>query len=104
MRHLIRFAGLAAATSSLLIALPSAANADDHLANAATSSGTEERGFTNPVALNPSGTSGGASQPATVPGLGDPKAGENEGTPAFNDDALCDRVGTRSEGSPAACE
>lgn len=103
MRHLITTIGLTAATAALVAMVPAVAQADDHLANAATSSGADARGFTNPVAGNPSGTSGPAAQPATVPGLGDPAAGLDTGTPAFSGEALCERVEARSEGAPAMC-
>jgi len=87
-----------AALAALPILAPSVAQADDHLFNGATSPGAAVRGFTNPVALNPSGTSGTAAQPATVPGLGDPNAGLDEGTPAFSVDTLCIRLDARSMG------
>lgn len=67
-----------------LAALAPAALASDHLFNAATSPGAAQRGFTNPVALNPSGVSGPAAQPGTVPGEGDPKAGQDRTTPAVD--------------------
>jgi hypothetical protein len=38
----------------------------------------------NPVAQNPSGVSGNAAQPGTVPGAGDPKVGVDTGTPAVD--------------------
>lgn len=71
--------------AGVLIAVSAApALAHDHLFNAAHSSGVDNRGFINPVANNPSGTSGAMSQPATVPGGGDPKVGVDQGTPAVN--------------------
>lgn len=79
------------------------AAADDHLFNGATSNGSAQRGFANPVAGNPSGTSGAAAQPGTVPGLGDPKAGEDQGTPSFSCEALQERL-QRSEGVGPPCE
>lgn len=103
MRHLITTIGLTAATAALVAMAPAAAQADDHLFNATTSSGAGARGFGNPVAGNPSGTSGPAAQAVSVPGLGDPKVGEDTGTPAFSVEALCERVDARSEGAPAMC-
>jgi len=78
--------------------------ADDHLANGATSPGAEVRGFTNPVALNPSGTSGAAAQPGTVPGLGNPSAGGDLGTPAFDCQSLQERLAARSMGGGPTCQ
>ena len=69
-----------------------AAFADDHLFNGATAKGADERGFNNPVAGNPSGRSGGQAQPGSVPGLGDPKSGEDTGTPSFSAEALSERL------------
>ena len=63
-------------------ALPVAAS--DHLFNAANSEGADNRGFGNPVAGNPSGTSGAMASPGTVPGEGDPKVGGDLGTPAVD--------------------
>jgi hypothetical protein len=72
-------------TSALLVGVVSSpALASDHLFNAATSEGADNRGFANPVGANPSDTSGAQAQPGTVPGEGDPKAGEDIGTPAVN--------------------
>ncbi len=65
--------------------------ASDHLANAATAPGADQRGFTNPVAGNPSGVSGPASDPRTVPGEGNPNFGRETGTPAVNRDLVDDR-------------
>ena len=75
-----------------LIAVPLVASADDHLANAANSQGVDARGFRNPVAHNPSGHSGVAAMPATVPGLGNPNFGADQGTPSFNPDTLACRL------------
>ncbi len=58
--------------------------ASDHLFNAANAPGWMMRGFTNPVAGNPSGTSGAMAMPGTVPGEGDPKVGGDTGTPAVD--------------------
>ena len=67
--------------------------ADDHLFNGATSDGASVRGSTNPVAANPSGRSGPASDPGTVPGLGNPNAGADQGTPSFDPASLAERLG-----------
>ncbi len=69
--------------------------ADDHLFNGATAPGAAERGFANPVAGNPSGKSGAASDPGTVPGLGNPNAGADRGTPAFDPVSLEERLAGR---------
>ena len=80
------------------------AAADDHLFDAAHSQGVEARGFANPVAQNPSGTSGAAAQPGTVPGLGNPNAGADQGTPAFDCSSLTERLADRSGGVGPSCE
>jgi hypothetical protein len=80
-----------------------AASADDHLFDAAHSSGVDERGFTNPVAGNPSGTSGAAAQPGTVPGLGNPNTGADQGMPSFDCVSLAERLAARSEGVGPSC-
>ena len=92
--------GLAAAG----LALGGAASAHDHLVNGATRNGADNRGFANPVAGNPSGTSGGASQPGTVPGLGDPNSGGATGTPAFDCETLELRLAARSSGQGPDCD
>lgn len=56
--------------------------ANDHLADATSAPGASQRGFANPVVANPSGTSGAAARPGTVPGLGNPNAGNFTGTPS----------------------
>ena len=76
---------------------PLAAVADDHLANGATAEGADNRGFGNPVAANPSGTSGPAAQPGSVPGLGNPNAGADQGTPSFDPESRDERVEARSQ-------
>lgn len=76
---------------------PLAAMADDHLFNGATSEGADNRGFNNPVAANPSGTSGAAAQPGSVPGLGSPNAGADQGTPSFDPDSRDERVEAKSQ-------
>jgi hypothetical protein len=76
------------ATAVGLMLFGGAAAASDHLFNAATAPGSDDRGFGNPVAQNPSGVSGPMSQPATVPGEGDPNAGQDRGTPSVNPEFL----------------
>lgn len=76
------------ATAAGMMFLGGAASASDHLFNAATAPGADERGFTNPVARNPSGVSGPKSQPATVPGEGNPNAGGDTGIPSVNPELL----------------
>jgi hypothetical protein len=93
-------AGLAAAT---LVGGATAASAHDHLNHAAGSEGADDRGFVNPVAGNPSGQSGAASQPGTVPGLGDPTSGTSTGTPSFSCETLLLRLAARSEGAGPTC-
>lgn len=68
--------------------------ASDHLFNAATAPGADVRGFSNPVARNPSGISGAMARPGTVPGEGNPNAGQDQGTPAVD----LGLVNTRSGG------
>ena len=67
--------------------------AHDHLSNGATSAGADVRGFGNPVAGNPSDGTSRVSDPGTVPGLGNPKGGRNQGTPSFDSEALDTRLG-----------
>ncbi|MBE9553893.1 MAG: hypothetical protein IMF05_10565 [Proteobacteria bacterium] len=76
----------------VVMAFGGAAFADDHLFSAATSEGAGTRDFNNPVAGNPSGTSGAQAQPGSVPGLCDPKAGADTGTPSFSAETLSDRL------------
>lgn len=76
------------ATAVGLMLFGGAAAASDHLFNAATAPGSDDRGFGNPVAQNPSGVSGPASQPGTVPGEGNPNAGQDTGTPSVNPEFL----------------
>ncbi len=72
-------------TSALLVGVVSSpALASDHVFNAANSEGADNRGFANPVAANPSGTSGAQAQPGTVPGEGNPNAGQDTTTPAVD--------------------
>lgn len=84
-------ASLAVAAALALPALPAAAS--DHLSHSTDSPGAVERDFTNPVAANPSGTSGAAAQPTTVPGEGDPNAGQDLGTPSVDLGQVCIRSG-----------
>ena len=76
---------------SVGFALPVAAS--DHLFNAANSEGADNRDFGNPVAGNPSGTSGAMASPGTVPGEGDPKVGDDRGTPAVDLNLILVRSG-----------
>ena len=82
------------AAALLLASLALPAFASDHLFNAANAPGAAEREFANPVATNPSSTSGAAASPGTVPGEGNPAAGDDRGTPAAN----LDMVDERSDG------
>ncbi|MFA4964507.1 MAG: hypothetical protein WC709_02570 [Thermoleophilia bacterium] len=95
MNH--RFLTLLGLAVLALAVLAPAALASDHLFNAATAPGAAERGFTNPVALNPSGVSGGAAQPGTVPGEGDPNAGQDLTTPAVDLSLVTVRSGGHGE-------
>lgn len=72
------------ATAVGLMLYGATASASDHLFNAATAAGNDNRGFGNPVAQNPSGVSGPNAQPGTVPGEGNPNAGQDRGTPSVN--------------------
>jgi hypothetical protein len=101
--RVIRSGAVVAVASLSVIATSGLAFADDHLANGATSPGAAVRGFTNPVAFNPSGTSGAAAQPGTVPGLGNPSAGGDLGTPAFDCQSLLERLAARSMGGGPTC-
>jgi hypothetical protein len=87
-----------AVTTLALGVLAAPALAHDHLFNAAHAPGVADRGFVNPVAGNPSGVSGAASRPATVPGSGDPKVGIDTGTPAV--DLSLVNVRSGGHGSP----
>lgn len=78
------FIGACLLSIALVAATATSALASDHLFNAANAPGASQRGFANPVAGNPSGTSGPAAAPATVPGEGDPKSGGDLGTPAVD--------------------
>lgn len=97
----VRLVAVGSLTTAAMVAGTGLASADDHLFSATTSNG--QRDFANPVAQNPSGVSGAAAQPGTVPGLGDPKAGEDTGTPAFSCEALAERLAARSSGVGPSC-
>ena len=73
------------------LVLGSQAFAGDHLSHGASAS----RG--NPVATNPSGVSGPASDPATVPGEGDPNDGADLGTPSVEEDGGQTRAAARTD-------
>jgi hypothetical protein len=103
MRRKLKTLIAAVAVGAVVLVPAGTAMADDHLFNAASSQGVEQRGFANPVAENPSGTSGAAAQPGTVPGLGDPKSGTDTGTPAFDAESLCERLEARSSGAGPGC-
>ncbi|HET7479663.1 MAG TPA: hypothetical protein VFJ72_09135 [Rubrobacteraceae bacterium] len=93
--------GTALAASAMLIGATAApALAGDHLFNGSTSPGADQRGFANPVTANPSGTSGAAAKPATVPGEGNPNAGLDQGTPSVDLSAVSVRSG--GNGDPQA--
>ena len=79
-----RVTALVAAALLGFASLAPAALASDHLFDAATAPGAAERGFANPVAANPSGMSGTASRPGTVPGEGNPGSGQDLGTPSVD--------------------
>lgn len=106
MKNSIKRTAIAVATSVTLVVGVGfgTASADDHLANGATSEGVDNRGFGNPVGANPSGTSRPAAQPGTVPGLGNPNAGADQGTPSFECDVLHVRLAARSSGNGPACD
>ena len=100
-RRIVVAAGVALISA---LGVAGTAAADDHLANGATSNGADSRGFGNPVANNPSETSGSKAQPGTVPGLGNPNAGADQGTPSFDCDSLIERLTARSEGHGPSCD
>lgn len=102
-RRVIRSLAAGALTVGAVTAGAGAAAADDHLFDAAHSNGVDERGFVNPVAGNPSGTSGAAAQPGTVPGLGNPNSGADQGTPSFDCASLAERLAARSSGVGPSC-
>lgn len=80
------------------LGLAAPALASDHLANGANAPGADQRGFGNPVAENPSGTSGPAAKPGTVPGEGNPNAGQDLDTPSVDRDLVDDRSGGHGGG------
>jgi hypothetical protein len=88
-RIIVIVAGAVAAV--MLWAAP--AFAHDHLADATDAPGAGYRDFGNPVAQNPSGTSGAAARPATVPGGGNPNSGVDVGTPSADLSLVITRSG-----------
>jgi hypothetical protein len=94
-----RLIGLVSLLVLALAVLAPAALASDHLFNAANAPGAAQRGFGNPVALNPSGVSGPAARPGTVPGEGNPNAGQDQTTPAVDLSLVSVRSG--GNGQPA---
>ncbi len=91
---MLKRAGIVLGVCLLIVAASAApAFAHDHLFNAAHAPGAEVRGFANPVAGNPSGMSGAAAEPATVPGGGDPKVGVSIGTPSVDLSLVPERSG-----------
>ena len=97
-----RLLALVAVFVLALLVLAPAALASDHLFNAANAPGAAQRGFANPVALNPSATSGAAAQPGTVPGGGNPNAGQDQTTPAVDLSLVTARSG--GNGHPMASQ
>jgi hypothetical protein len=93
----------AALATGISLVGASSASAHDHLFGGAHSAGVDARGFVNPVGANPSGTSGAAAQPGTVPGLGSPDSGTATGTPSFDCDILIVRLDQRSNGVGPSC-
>ena len=103
-RRIVATAGVALIAT---LGVAGTAAADDHLFTAAHSSGVDSRGFANPVANNPSNNpegSGSKAQPGTVPGLGNPNAGADQGTPSFDCESLIERLTARSEGHGPSCD
>jgi hypothetical protein len=88
-------ATLVSGTMLLMVAAP--ALASDHVGTAASSPGSDDRGFTNPVTGNPGDAQG---DPGTVPGEGNPNDGAETGTPAVNLGLVDDRSG--GHGNPQA--
>jgi hypothetical protein len=90
---------LAAAFSAtiLAVALTSPALASDHLANATAASGS------NPVTSNPSGVSGAKARPATVPGQGNPNAGQDTTVPARDLGCVFVRSGATPDPNDTTC-
>ena len=96
IRKLLASLGVA---TLLFAAVVAPAFASDPLFDAANSPGAAQRGFANPVAANPSGTSGAAAMPGTVPGEGNPFTGQDQGTPAVDLGLVSVRSG--GHGTPA---
>ena len=86
--------------TTMLLAFVAPAFASDHLANAAGAPGAAQRGFVNPVTDNPSGASGAAAAPGTVPGEGNPNAGAMMGTPAVDITLVAARSGGNATPEP----
>lgn len=87
MRNVLIATGLVFA-----LALAGQAYAHDHVSHATDARSTNpSAGGDNPVGGNPSGTSGPASDPASVPGGGDPNDGIDLGTPSVDRDLVDDR-------------
>jgi hypothetical protein len=91
---------LAAAFSGATLfaaALASPAVANDHLANATAASGG------NPVTTNPSGVSGANARPGSVPGQGNPNAGQDTTVPASDLGCVFVRTGATPDPSDTTC-
>ena len=99
MRRASRLLAAAAAVAALTV--PGVAQAHDHLFDGATSPGAAERGFGNPVAANPSGVAAAQARPGTVPGLGNPASGREQGTPSVDLGVLCLRLDAKADGTSA---
>ena len=84
-----------AAAAVMLWAVP--ALASDHLANGTNNPGAGQRDFGSPVGANPSGTSGAAADPMTVPGEGNPNAGQDQSTPAVDLAEVNGRSGSHAQ-------
>jgi len=76
------------ATAAGMMLFGGTASASDHLFNAATAPGADQREFVNPVVHNPSGVSVDNARARTVPGEGNPNAGQDRGTPSVNPEFL----------------
>lgn len=100
LRKIKRLAALLTTSALLVGATAVPALAGDHLSTGSASPGADQRDFSNPVAMNPSGTSGVAAKPATVPGEGSPNAGNDTTTPSVDLSAVSDRSG--GNGDPQA--
>jgi hypothetical protein len=85
------------AAAVLAAALASPALASDHLANATAASGG------NPVTTNPSGVSGAKARPGSVPGEGNPNAGEDTTVPARDLGCVFLRSGATPDPGDTTC-